>query len=61
MRFSRRTHPEENWLVESVLHYIDLFFDSASVRTFPSESTLFDEMYSFVKTSKKINNTITEL
>ncbi len=61
MCFSRRTHPEENWLVESILHYIELFYDSTSARTFASESTLFDEMYSFVKTSKKINNTITEL
>ncbi|EIE78817.1 hypothetical protein RO3G_03522 [Rhizopus delemar RA 99-880] len=60
MCFSRRTHPEENWLVESILHYIELFYDSTSARTFASESTLFDEMYSFVKTSKKINNTITE-
>ncbi|KAG1143758.1 hypothetical protein G6F37_010662 [Rhizopus arrhizus] len=60
MCFSRSTHPEENWLVESILHYIELFYDSTSARTFASESTLFDEMYSFVKTSKKINNTITE-
>ncbi|KAG1048437.1 hypothetical protein G6F43_009171 [Rhizopus delemar] len=60
MCFSRRTYPEENWLVESILHYIELFYDSTSARTFASESTLFDEMYSFVKTSKKINNTITE-
>ncbi|KAI8087319.1 hypothetical protein BDF21DRAFT_437426 [Thamnidium elegans] len=42
---------------QSILHYIELFYDSASARTFASESTLFDEIYSFNLKVRSIGST----
>lgn len=61
MQYSRLDNPEEQWCVQSILDYIDLFYDGDTVRAFCSEQTLFDEMYSFIKNSKKISKTNTEL
>lgn len=46
--------------MKSVLEYSEMFIDSNTVRTFGSESTLFDEMCNFIKDSKKLSGTYSE-
>lgn len=60
IRYSRLDNPEEHWCVQSILDYIDLFYNSNTVRTFCSEQTLLAEMYSFITNSKRISTTDTE-
>ncbi|KAI9256052.1 hypothetical protein EDC94DRAFT_616499 [Helicostylum pulchrum] len=45
LRYSRIDHPVECWIVKSILDYIEMFFETSSVRSFGSESTLFYEMW----------------
>ncbi|RCH85923.1 hypothetical protein CU098_003701, partial [Rhizopus stolonifer] len=39
-RHSRITHPEEQWIVQRILDYIDLFFDGDSARKFNISRTI---------------------
>lgn len=59
--YSRISHPEEQWIVRSVLDYIDLFFDADTARKFNSEASLFQEMYAMIVNMKKISRTVGEL
>ncbi|EPB86805.1 hypothetical protein HMPREF1544_06421 [Mucor circinelloides 1006PhL] len=55
----RHDDPELYWVKESVLDYIELFYNT-SFAMFNSEQDLLDEVYGFIKKSRRISKTRTE-
>ncbi|KAL7333197.1 hypothetical protein PS15p_202131 [Mucor circinelloides] len=55
----RHDDPELYWVKESVLDYIELFYNT-SFAMFNSEQDLLDEVYSFIKKSRRVSKTRTE-
>ncbi|KAI8095394.1 hypothetical protein BDF21DRAFT_488949 [Thamnidium elegans] len=55
----RHDDPELYWVKESVLDYIELFYNT-NVAMFNSEQDLLDEVYGFIKKSRRISKTRTE-
>ncbi|CAO3620736.1 unnamed protein product [Mucor hiemalis] len=55
----RHDDPELYWVKESVLDYIELFYNTNFVK-FNSEQDFLDEVYGFIKKSRRISKTRTE-
>lgn len=49
--------PEEFWLKRSVVDFTLLFTDNEEHEKYATEQDLLDDVYSFIKNSKKINGT----
>ena len=56
----RHDDPELYWVKESVLDYIELFYNT-DFAMFNSEQDLLDEVYGFIKKSRRISKTRTEM
>lgn len=51
--------PSLYWVKESVLDYIELFYENSTIIV-NTEQDLLDEVYGFVKQSRRLNRTRTE-
>lgn len=59
--FTSRRCETQTVLIKSILDYSELFYGASTARSFSSESTLFDEMYNFIKYSRVLSGTLTDL
>lgn len=48
---------EKYWLKNSIINYVMLFINGSTMVPFKSEENLLDDVYGFIKTSKKPSNT----
>ncbi|KAG1167158.1 hypothetical protein G6F36_012662 [Rhizopus arrhizus] len=60
LRFNRLQQPEEYWCRESILNYLNLFINSDTIAPFNTEQDLLEDVYGFIKASKRLNSTIAE-
>lgn len=60
MQFDR-SEADKYWVRQSVLNYIDLFIDNDVIPVFKTELDLFEDMYGFVKSSRRLSQTTAEI
>jgi hypothetical protein len=60
MRYNRLHQHKQYWFREGVLNYLDLFFDGDTMPHFNTEQDLLEDVYDFIKSSKRLSRTTAE-